>query len=278
MRGGYYRPDVPAPRPRRRSDDDGLPVAWEHAIVGQSIIAGTPFEPSSLIKAASTRPRSRARPTRRTSRTSRTTASSCTIAPGGVPVLWWRSVGHTHTAFVMESFIDELAHGGGQDPVAYRRRLLAGHPRHLGVLELAAEKAGWGTPLPAGRARGIAVHESFGSSSRRSPRSPCEGGRDPRAPRRLRGRLRHRRQPATRSRRRWSRASSSASSAALYGADHLQGRPRAAVELPRLPGAAAGRDAGGRGAHRAEQRRSRAASASPARRPSRPPSPTPSPR
>jgi len=81
----------------------------------------------------------------------------------GIPVLWLRSVGHTHTGFVMESLIDELAKAAGQDPLAYRRTLLAEHKRHLGVLELAAERAGWGTPLPAGRARGLAVHESFGS-------------------------------------------------------------------------------------------------------------------
>ncbi len=81
----------------------------------------------------------------------------------GIPVLWWRSVGHSHTAFVMEGLIDELALAAQQDPVAYRRTLLKKHPRHLGVLELVAEKSGWGTPLTAGRARGVAVHESFGS-------------------------------------------------------------------------------------------------------------------
>jgi isoquinoline 1-oxidoreductase beta subunit len=81
----------------------------------------------------------------------------------GVPVLWWRSVGHTHTAFAVESMVDEAAHAAGRDPVEYRRALLANHPRHLGALNLAAEKSGWGTPLPEGRARGIAVHESFGS-------------------------------------------------------------------------------------------------------------------
>ena len=69
-----------------------------------------------------------------------------------MPVLWWRSVGHTHTGFVVESFIDELAHAAGKDPYQYRRALLAGQPRHLGVLDLAAQKAGWGTPL-AGRPR-----------------------------------------------------------------------------------------------------------------------------
>ena len=81
----------------------------------------------------------------------------------GVPVQWWRSVGHSHTAFVVESFMDEIAHSLGKDPYEFRRRLLARHPRHLGVLELAAEKAGWGTAPEAGRGRGMALHMSFGS-------------------------------------------------------------------------------------------------------------------
>jgi isoquinoline 1-oxidoreductase beta subunit len=72
-------------------------------------------------------------------------------------------VGNTHTAFVMESVIDEAAKAAGRDPVEYRRALLAKHPRHLGVLNLAVEKSGWGQPLAKGRARGVAVHESFGS-------------------------------------------------------------------------------------------------------------------
>jgi isoquinoline 1-oxidoreductase beta subunit len=72
-------------------------------------------------------------------------------------------VGHSHTAFVVETFIDELAAGAKKDPYEYRKKLLAKHPRHLGVLKLAAEKAGWGKPLPKGRGRGIAVHASFGS-------------------------------------------------------------------------------------------------------------------
>ena len=80
-----------------------------------------------------------------------------------MPVLWWRSVGHTHTAYATEVFLDQLARAAGKDPFELRRKLLANHPRHLAVLELAAEKAGWGKPLAADRSRGIAVHESFSS-------------------------------------------------------------------------------------------------------------------
>jgi isoquinoline 1-oxidoreductase beta subunit len=80
-----------------------------------------------------------------------------------VPIGNWRSVGHSHMAFFGESFIDELAHAASADPLAFRRGLLLEHPRHRAVLELAAQKAGWGDPAPAGRARGIALHESFGT-------------------------------------------------------------------------------------------------------------------
>ncbi|MDT9001579.1 xanthine dehydrogenase family protein molybdopterin-binding subunit [Paucibacter sp. APW11] len=80
-----------------------------------------------------------------------------------VPIGSWRSVGHSYNAFFTEGFIDELAHAAGKDPFEYRRSLLAAKPRHTGVLELVAAKAGWGQVLPAGRARGIALHESFGS-------------------------------------------------------------------------------------------------------------------
>ncbi|CAG0960993.1 xanthine dehydrogenase YagR molybdenum-binding subunit [Burkholderiales bacterium] len=81
----------------------------------------------------------------------------------GVPVWFWRSVGHSQNAFALEGFIDELAHAAGKDPYEYRRALLGNQPRARAVLELAASKAGWGKPLPKGQARGIAVHESFGS-------------------------------------------------------------------------------------------------------------------
>ena len=81
----------------------------------------------------------------------------------GVPVGYWRSVGHSHNAFFIESFMDELAAQTHQDPVEFRRKLLQQTPRHLAVLNLAAAKAGWGGALGAGRARGVALHESFGS-------------------------------------------------------------------------------------------------------------------
>ncbi|HSM18236.1 MAG TPA: xanthine dehydrogenase family protein molybdopterin-binding subunit [Gemmatimonadales bacterium] len=161
VRGGYYRPAF-VHRVRVGLGDDGMPTAWDHTAVGQSIAAGTAFEgalvqngiDSSSVEGVADSPYLSAIPNHRVGLHTPKTP---------IPVLWWRSVGHTHTAFVMETLIDELAQTSGQDPVAYRRRLLQGHSRHLGVLNLAAEKAGWGSPLPAGRARGVAVHESFGS-------------------------------------------------------------------------------------------------------------------
>jgi len=83
--------------------------------------------------------------------------------PLPIPVGFWRSVGSSHNGFVVESFIDELAHAAGQDPVEYRMALLENHPRHAGVLRAVAEAAEWGSPVPEGRARGVAVCESFGS-------------------------------------------------------------------------------------------------------------------
>jgi isoquinoline 1-oxidoreductase beta subunit len=159
MQAGYYRP-MWYDRMAASLDDKGYPLAWRHTIVGQSIIAGTPFE-SAMVKEG-------------IDQTSVEGAADIPYAipnllvdlhstKNGVPVLWWRSVGHSHNAFVVESFLDELAHSAGQDPYQYRRSLLERHPRHLGVLQIAAEKAGWGTKLPAGTGRGIAVHESFGS-------------------------------------------------------------------------------------------------------------------
>ena len=88
---------------------------------------------------------------------------SHTATMSGVPVGFWRSVGHSHNAFFSESFVDEMAYASKEDPLKFRRAALAQSPRHLAVLELAARQAAWGTPPPAGRARGLALHESFGS-------------------------------------------------------------------------------------------------------------------
>lgn len=174
IRGGYYRPAF-LHRVSVGVGNDGYPVAWHHRIVCQSILAGTQFaagsppgiDPSSIEGVADS-PYLAAVPDRLVELHSPSLP---------VPVLWWRSVGHTHTAFAMESLMDELAHAAGVDPLAYRRRLLAHHPRHLGVLDLAAAKSGWGTPLPAGRARGLAVHESFGSYVAQVAEVSVEGGR-----------------------------------------------------------------------------------------------------
>jgi len=161
IRGGYYRSAF-LHHARIGLGADGLPLAWKHVLVGQSIMAGTSLE-ASMVKDG----------------IDKTSVEGVADSPyigaladhqielhspkTGISVLWLRSVGHTHTAFVMESLIDELATAAGKDPVEYRRALLKEHPRHLGVLNLAVEKADWKAPLPDGHALGVAVHESFGS-------------------------------------------------------------------------------------------------------------------
>jgi isoquinoline 1-oxidoreductase subunit beta len=161
MHGGYYRPMF-YHRARVGLDDKGTPVAWDHVLVGQSILAGTPFAQFAIkngIDATSTEgvadsPYLDAVGARRVTLHSPTNP---------VSVLWWRSVGNTHTAFAMESMLDELAHAAGKDPLAYRLALLTDKPRHAAALKRAADEAGWGKPPPDNRARGLAVHESFGS-------------------------------------------------------------------------------------------------------------------
>ena len=157
MTGGRYRP-MYFHSVKAGVDADGRLVGWRHRIVGQSILTGTPFEALAVAKGVDG--------------TSVEGASNLAYAvphiavdlvttKSAVPVLWWRSVGHTHTAYATEVMINSLAAAAGKDPVEFRLAHMQDHPRHAGVLRLAAEKAGWTTPLPEGRFRGIAVHEAF---------------------------------------------------------------------------------------------------------------------
>ena len=177
MRGGYYRPGVPRTTSRSARRERDAPWRGSTRIVGQSILAGTPFEAmlvkngidATSVEGVTDSPylAGRGRPARRSPLAQRRP----------VPVLWWRSVGHSHTAFVMESLIDELAHAAGKDPARLpAARCCKRHPRHLGVLNLAAEKAGWGTPCRRAARAGLAVHESFGSYRRAGGRGLGRAG------------------------------------------------------------------------------------------------------
>ncbi|MBB2918925.1 xanthine dehydrogenase family protein molybdopterin-binding subunit [Cupriavidus alkaliphilus] len=159
IRGGYYRP-LHLHRARVGLDAQGKVVGWQHTIVGQSILKGTPFEPFMVKNGV-----------------------DATMTEGivendydlplqmsvhhpqvDVPVLWWRSVGNTHTAFVKETLADEMAAAAKQDPVAFRLARLdeKKHARHRAALQLAVDKSGYGKrKLPKGHAWGVAVHESF---------------------------------------------------------------------------------------------------------------------
>jgi isoquinoline 1-oxidoreductase subunit beta len=159
MKGGYYRP-MWYSRLAAGLDAGGNVLGWRHTIVGQSIMAGSPFEQRMVKNGIDATSVEGAQDIPYEIPNILVDLHSPQI---GVPVQWWRSVGHSHTAFVVESFMDELAHAAGKDPYEFRRALLARHLRHRGALDLAARMAGWGAALPAGRSRGIAVHSSFGS-------------------------------------------------------------------------------------------------------------------
>jgi isoquinoline 1-oxidoreductase beta subunit len=156
IRGGLYRPMYFHKLEAGLNEKKEL-VGWRHVIVGQSIMADTLFaamikngvDPTSVEGAASI---AYAIPN---------ISVELATTKTGVPVLWWRVVGSSHTAFAVEAFIDEVAHAAGEDAFTFRRKLLEHEPRMKAVLELAAEKAGWGNPLPAGKGRGIAVAEAF---------------------------------------------------------------------------------------------------------------------
>jgi len=161
IRGGYYRPAF-GHKVRVGLNDDGRIVGWEHRVAGQSIMKGTPFEGFAVKDGID-----------------HSSVEGIADSPYGIPgmfvgltdtqkatsTLWWRSVGHSHTAYVMEVMMDQAARATGQDPLAFRLSYLGtgkDQKRKAGVLKLAAEKAGWGNPTP-GRSQGIAVHKSFGS-------------------------------------------------------------------------------------------------------------------
>ncbi|MEO8307895.1 MAG: xanthine dehydrogenase family protein molybdopterin-binding subunit [Pseudomonadota bacterium] len=156
MHAGFYRP-VYYHAIKAGLDKSGKITSWQQRVVGQSIMAGTPLDSGAPIDGTSVEG----------------VANLPYAIPNiqvelhttkiGVPIQFWRSVGSTHTAYAVECFLDDIARATKQDPVALRRELLANQPRHLAVLNAVAEKSGWGSPLPAGTARGVALHESFGT-------------------------------------------------------------------------------------------------------------------
>ena len=158
-RGGYYRP-LTMHKVTAGLDKKGRISGWNHSIVGQSVMAGSVF--GAAVEKSGNDP------------TSIEGVSDSPYAIGDfnlelqlpkseVTTLWWRAVGHTHTAYVMETFIDELAESNKKDSIAYRKELLKKSPRHLAVLDLLVKKSDWGKKIPAGHALGVAVHESFNS-------------------------------------------------------------------------------------------------------------------
>ncbi|PSH69874.1 twin-arginine translocation pathway signal protein [Phyllobacterium brassicacearum] len=156
MRGGRYRPAY-VHSLKAGLDKDGKLVALHDHIVGQSILGGSPFAAmikdgvdATSVEGASNLPY--AIPNLKV---------ELTTTDVKIPVLWWRSVGSTHTAYAIETFMDDLAAAAKRDPVEFRLSMLEAHPRHAAVLRLAAEKADWNKPLPEGRFRGVALHESF---------------------------------------------------------------------------------------------------------------------
>jgi isoquinoline 1-oxidoreductase beta subunit len=158
IKGGYYRPLFV--HRMRGAVRDGRIVAWANTIVGQSFLKGSPFEAMIkdgvdpvMVEGARELPYD-------------IPDFQCDVhtAEVGIPTLWWRSVGHTHTAYAVECFVDELLQAAGQDPVQGRLVMMGKAPRHAGVLRAAAQLAGWSGPGPFNdRARGVAVVESFGS-------------------------------------------------------------------------------------------------------------------
>lgn len=180
MRHSFYRPAATHALSASLDETRGVVTAWKHHVVSQSIFAqvldsfigaiasGAPAKVKQKTVSLGQEYVPALDPTSYEGADSMAygiehVAVDFTLHDSNVPTGFWRSVGHSHTAFATESFIDECAWGLGKDPAEFRRTLLAGKARHLACLELATKQAGWGSPLEAGRARGVAVHESFGS-------------------------------------------------------------------------------------------------------------------
>jgi isoquinoline 1-oxidoreductase beta subunit len=159
MRGGRYRPAF-VHKLKAALDEKGELIALQDTVVGQSIAKGTLFEKGLVregvdrLSVEGVQNQPYAVPNLRV---------DLTTTDSPVTVLWWRAVGSTHTAYALETFIDEIAHAAGKDPVEFRLAMLTDKPRHAAVLRLAAEKAGWSSPAPPDRHRGIALAESFHS-------------------------------------------------------------------------------------------------------------------
>ena len=144
-------------------DEQGMPVAWSHRIVGSSIMSR--FFPAAMKDGVD--PDAVEGAAENLYAHPEFHVDYVREEPPGIPTAFWRGVGPTHNVFVVESFIDELAAKAGKDPVEYRRTLLAKNPRALGVLNKAAEMSGWGTPLGPRKGRGVSVMLAFGSTWRR---------------------------------------------------------------------------------------------------------------
>jgi isoquinoline 1-oxidoreductase beta subunit len=158
VKGGRYRP-MAYHHFKGRVDAEGTILAWHQRVVSPSILRGTPFEglvqgpiDRTVVEGGSNLPYDIADLT-----------VDAHEAKTGVPVLWWRAVGHTHNAYTTEVFLDELAHKMKKDPMQLRKALLKKHPRHVKALATVEKKSQWGRKMPANQAQGVAVHESFGS-------------------------------------------------------------------------------------------------------------------
>lgn len=158
-RGGYYRP-LTMHKIKAGLDSKGRITGWNHRIVGQGVMAGSAFAPQ--IDKTGIDPSS-IEGVENTAYAINDFQLQLKLMKSPVTTLWWRSVGHTHTAYAMETFIDELATAANKDPLQFRKEMIKKSPRHQAVLELLAKKSDWGKKLPAGRALGLAVHESFNS-------------------------------------------------------------------------------------------------------------------